>query len=229
MEGRISEMGIKLIFEYLDFKSTLRFYEMGLYKDYLNINNDVYLKYGKYFTNVLICDSCLTNHVEILKNDMENIYLHVDEVDIDAYEFEKLIGFEYLIENTINRIYSMTWIEYMYEKNRLKNNNKEKCLFNTLKDRNEYEEIYNRVLRIYRNCIENYDFDVYCKRCGKFGHDVYTKSCLYENKDKWIGVECKKVLNGIINEIEESEKREIKEMKKRKKYNVKNKNIMITF
>ena len=117
----------------------------------------------------------------------------------------------------------MTWIEYMYEKNRLKDN-KEKCIFNTLKDRNEYEEIYNRVLKIYRNSIENYDFDVYCKKCGKFGHIMYSKSCLFEDEDKLIGVECKKVLNGIIKGMEDREK---SEMKKRR--NIKNKNIMINF
>lgn len=103
-----------------------------------------------------------------------------------------------IVESIENSIYD---IKYDYEMDIFK-----------LEEEMEFD-IHNIMIKYYNNVFNFIDYDIFCKRCGEFGHHDASLECLFYNKSyakKIINKEVICFMNNIIKMIEENEKIEIK-------------------
>jgi hypothetical protein len=79
---------------------------------------------------------------------------------------------------------------------------------------NEIQEYYKYIL------TNNYDIDIFCKRCGIFGHSDTCNKCIFYN-EKYYKINSRKQILSIINEIKdksiEKYEKEQKEIERHKK------------
>ncbi len=199
-------------------------------------HNDPTIEYiMKNWGNFCICHSCKDVLITSFQDQLKDIFgtkfyceYHIltedEKEDLfinDTYNVDDDEESYFFLYNTIQRIFQRVLFEELYIQNKLKEfidiqkNNKniikkrsKRCFLHNSRYTEIYEDIDNKCLNIYKNCIENYLQDNYCYKCGEFGHEPYSLNCLFNNKNnynKFIYRECKKSINNIINKIELNE------------------------
>jgi hypothetical protein len=95
-----------------------------------------------------------------------------------------------------------------------------KCIFELDFDKNIYNQIYSKIDEIYIYGIKNKCLDIFCEKCGIFGHSNETKNCILFNKtyEKHIvKKELNYLMNDLINNIIDRDKEEKRQQERMKK------------
>ena len=94
------------------------------------------------------------------------------------------------------------------------------CLFELDLDRNIFDQIYDKIDEIYIDGIEDKTLDLFCKKCGIFGHSHQSKNCILFNKsyEKYIVKrEVDTLMNDLIKNVIEKDKEEKRQEERLKK------------
>jgi len=94
------------------------------------------------------------------------------------------------------------------------------CLFELDFENNIFTEIYDKINDIYIDGIENKTLNLFCKKCGVFGHSDENKNCILfnENYEKYIvKKEIDILMNDLVKDIIEKDKEEKRQQEKLKK------------
>ena len=94
------------------------------------------------------------------------------------------------------------------------------CLFELDFENNIFTEIYDKINDIYIDGIENKTLNLFCKRCGVFGHSNENKNCILFNEsyEKYIvKKEVNTLMNDLVKDIIEKDKEEKRQQEKLKK------------
>lgn len=94
------------------------------------------------------------------------------------------------------------------------------CLFELDLDNNIFDEIYGKIDDIYIDGIENKRLQLFCKKCGVFGHSHQSKNCILFNKsyEKYIVKrEVDTLMNDLIKDVIDKDKEEKRQEERLKK------------
>ena len=82
-------------------------------------------------------------------------------------------------------------------------------------------DIHKMVIEYYKQIfVEDVDIDIFCERCGSFGHHDVSNECIFfnpEHEKKRIYEEVKTIKNKLVSDVVKKEEEEIKQQLKREK------------
>jgi hypothetical protein len=173
-----------------------------------------------------ICTECFDN----ISNDIYHTlrFKYNNFLENDQYNLCNNIHINsYIIPEQINFIYSncyyvsvRAFLEIIDNENIVIDNNSYECVFHYELSDNIYELIYDKIQNIYESAITNNLLEVFCEKCGSFGHCSLSNKCiLYSDiyKKKELKHFTKEIINDIIYDvIKIIKKTEITKKKKKK-------------
>ena len=190
----------RYLLEFLNFDDKIRFSKL-INKNLLK-NIDIFdKKYNKkdlseYFH---ICGECIDN----LSNDMYFTLSYKYNNDIIFTSFEIKENIEFIYSNCYY-IAVRAFLEILDNENIVLNIEKFECIFQLELNENIYNLIYDKMQYIYENAIKNNLLDVFCEKCGDFGHCSLSENCALYNefyRKKELNYYVKEVIDDIINDV----------------------------
>jgi hypothetical protein len=189
------------------------------------MEDDVYIEY----LNDLIFN--FTSEIQEYYYDLYDLYDDFDYDSDNPYKDSNNACLEMSIQRDIEHFFYQTYMEIYCRKvaEMIEYNNLSMKLFNS--PLNEVDEamekinydIHNEIIKIYVDIFTNdEDIDLFCKKCGSFGHEYYDEKCIFFNDEytnALIKNEVKYCLNDIITKIivlDEEEKKRIEKENKKK-------------
>lgn len=180
-----------------------------IFSFYNEENDDEYCEY--------ICDLCcdFSNKLTNYYND----YCGYDEDDFinDYYnniKYETHQELSNLFHSSYIKVYTRKLIEHIENKN-LSIIYYDYTIFE-LEEKLDID-IYNLVLDYYKYIFENEDIDIFCEKCGLFGHFNSSKECIFYNvynENNLIKENVNKSINKIIDKIIDNHYEEEKRLKR---------------
>ena len=164
-----------------------------------------------------LCDLCSQ-----FTSDMSNyydVYYGYDEEDFmnDEYNnipYERYRELNELFHRTYTTVYSRKIIEY------IENNN----LFISYYDYDFFQledklniDTYAVMIKYYKHVFENEDIDLFCDRCGLFGHHSASKECIFyniKNENKMIKQSVKETIASMADKIIDNHYKEQKRLQR---------------
>lgn len=211
----------RVIFSRAINKNCLRTYDFNSRKfqnksigDILNLNNE---ENDDEFCDH-ICELCSQFTSDL--SDYYDEYYGYEAEDFMNDEYNNISIIRYqnlsdLFHSTYTIVYSRKIIEY------IENNNLSiQCSnydFFQLEDELKNIYTYELVIDYYKYVFENEDIDIFCDRCGLFGHHNASKDCIFYNKkneNKMIKQGVNKTITSIIDKIIDNHYSEQKRLKR---------------
>jgi hypothetical protein len=171
------------------------------------------------------------SEIEKYYYDLYELYEDFDYDSDNPYKDSNNACREMKIQEDIEHFFYQTYM-YIYCRKVseiIEHNNLSMKLFNSPLD--EVDEamekinydIHNEIIKIYVNIFTNdEDIDLFCKKCGSFGHEYYEEECIFFN-DEYKNVLIKNEVNYCLNDIitniivlDEEEKKRIEKENKQK-------------
>jgi hypothetical protein len=184
----------KYIIDFLNFDDKIIFSKVinkNLVKN-IDIFNKKYMKkdLSEYF---YICTECYNN----LSDNIYHNLIHKYNNFLSDSEFEHIYDNCYYI--TVK-----AFLEIL-DKNNIKLDIIDyECIFHLELNDKIYDKIYDRIENIYENAILNDLLEVFCKKCGNFGHCPLYEYCILYNKsykEKEVRYDVKNIIDDIIKNV----------------------------
>ena len=175
-----------------------------------NLSNDMYHTLTYNYKNFL-----LYNSEE--NNDSEEEYIDNNDIIIRSSIIKDEIEFIY---SNCYYIAVKAFLEILDSKNIILNIENYECIFHLELGEDIYELIYDKMQNIYENAIINNLLEIFCEKCGNFGHCSLSDNCVLYNKNykkKEVKYCVKEVIDDIISDVVSIVKKK-KIIKKKKKH-----------
>jgi len=151
--------------------------------------------------------------------DYENYYYNYDKYK-NIYDSCRIRDENEFILSTFYPVSNRAFIEIMDKNNIIVDIKSIDCLFELDFENNIFTEIYDKINDIYIDGIENKTLNLFCKKCGVFGHSDENKNCILFNEsyEKYIvKKEVNILINDLVKDIIEKDKEEKHQQEKLKK------------
>lgn len=152
-------------------------------------------------------------------SDYEEYYNNYDKYK-NIYDSCRISDENEFILSTFYHISNRAFIEIMDKNNIIIDIKKINCLFELDFEKKIFNEIFDKINDIYIDGIENKTLNLFCKRCGVFGHSDENKNCILFNEsyEKYIiKKEINILMNDLTKDIIEKDKEEKRQKEKLKK------------
>jgi len=157
----------------------------------INIIKNIDIRNNKIKNRFTICNNCCCEYICEQHSSLNRLYKNFleynDSSDSDdeihdsyknMYEMARHTEESEFVCMTFSFICNRAMLEILDKNNIiLKNKDNKQCVFEIDEIDNLYEEFYNKIDEIYSYGIENDYCNIFCRRCGVFGHDKVCKSC----------------------------------------------------
>jgi hypothetical protein len=161
-----------------------------------NLSNDMYHTLTYNYKNFLLYNSD-ENDDNDDDNEEEEEYINNNDIIIRSSIIKDEIEFIY---SNCYYIAVKAFLEILDSKNISLNIENYECIFHLELSEDIYELIYDKMQCIYENAIINNLLEIFCEKCGNFGHCSLSNKCVLYNKN-YINKEIKYYINEIINDL----------------------------
>jgi hypothetical protein len=210
----------RVIFSKAIKKNCLRTYDFNSKKFQNRTIHDIFNLYNEENDDEFcehICELCSQFTCDM--SDYYDEYYGYDEEDFmnDEYNnipFERYRELSELFHTTYTTVYSRKIIEYI-ENNNLSISYYDYDFFQLEDELNI--DTYDLIIEYYKYVFDNEDIDVFCNRCGLFGHHNASKECIFyniKNENKMIKQGVKETINSITNKIIDNHYKEQKRLQR---------------